>query len=85
MKQFQKIGQNLEAESFEEANDLLEQLDNMDSFIQGTEQKIEDGFQKIHDLDNNLTEMEKLLRNQRINDSDQMIKQTFESLERLRK
>ncbi len=44
MKQFQKIGDNLEAESFEEATDLLEQLDNMDSFIQGTDQKIEDGF-----------------------------------------
>jgi len=73
LKQFQRL-EPQGMESFEKANDLLEQLDEMDSFILGAEQKIEEGFQKANSLENNLKEMERKLRNQRINDCEKAIK-----------
>lgn len=43
MKQFKRM-EPVGLQSFEQANELLEQLDEMDSFIAGTDMKIEEGF-----------------------------------------
>ncbi|CDW90226.1 UNKNOWN [Stylonychia lemnae] len=71
--------------TFEYASDLLEQLDHIDTYIAGTEQKIFEGFQKAQNLDQNLKEMERKLRNQRMNECESQLKIANDYIERLKK
>ena len=57
----------------------------MDNYIQGAEQKMQDGIDKANNLGENLKEMEKRLRKQRINDCEDQIGATFDALDKLQK